>query len=124
MSSRRPSRVVPFRPSKRRIARRQAARIHPVFQYVAGAIAIVSASVIGTVAWHERDRIPTVPMDLMSDQQPEASWSYPSCSAARAADAAPIRAGEPGYGPHLDRDRDGVACEPYFGKQGREVGKR
>lgn len=36
---------------------------------------------------------------------------YPNCSAARAAGAAPIRAGEPGYRPALDRDRDGVACE-------------
>lgn len=37
--------------------------------------------------------------------------AFPNCSAARAAGAAPIRRGEPGYGPHLDRDGDGVACE-------------
>lgn len=43
-------------------------------------------------------------------------WSYPNCTAARAAGAAPIRRGEPGYGPHLDRDDDGVACEPYRGR--------
>lgn len=36
---------------------------------------------------------------------------YPNCAAARAAGAAPIRAGEPGYGGHLDRDGDGKACE-------------
>ena len=36
---------------------------------------------------------------------------YPNCSAARAAGAAPIRYGQPGYGRHLDRDGDGVACE-------------
>lgn len=36
---------------------------------------------------------------------------YSNCSAARAAGAAPIRRGEPGYGSHLDRDNDGVACE-------------
>ena len=36
---------------------------------------------------------------------------YPNCSAARAAGAAPIREGEAGYAPKLDRDRDGVACE-------------
>lgn len=35
---------------------------------------------------------------------------------ARAAGAAPIRIGEPGYGPHLDRDGDGIACEPYRGR--------
>jgi hypothetical protein len=37
--------------------------------------------------------------------------SYASCAEARAAGAAPIRRGEPGYGAHLDRDQDGVACE-------------
>ncbi|MFF1921177.1 excalibur calcium-binding domain-containing protein [Streptomyces sp. NPDC058221] len=36
---------------------------------------------------------------------------YANCSAVRAAGAAPIHAGEPGYGRHLDRDGDGVACE-------------
>jgi hypothetical protein len=36
---------------------------------------------------------------------------YPSCSAAGAARAMPVRRGEPGYGRHLDRDGDGVACE-------------
>jgi hypothetical protein len=42
--------------------------------------------------------------------------AFPNCAAARAAGAAPIRRGEPGYGAHLDRDRDGVACEPYRGR--------
>ena len=36
---------------------------------------------------------------------------YQNCSAARAAGAAPIRRGEPGYAPKLDRDNDGIACE-------------
>jgi hypothetical protein len=36
---------------------------------------------------------------------------YPNCAAARAADAAPLYAGQPGYRPELDRDHDGVACE-------------
>jgi hypothetical protein len=40
---------------------------------------------------------------------------YPNCDAARAAGAAPINAGEPGYRDKLDRDGDGVACEPYYG---------
>ena len=37
--------------------------------------------------------------------------AYANCAAARAAGAAPVRRGEPGYGPHLDRDNDGVGCE-------------
>ncbi|WP_332872333.1 excalibur calcium-binding domain-containing protein [Allopontixanthobacter confluentis] len=36
---------------------------------------------------------------------------YPNCAAARAAGAAPIYSGQPGYGKHLDRDGDGKACE-------------
>lgn len=36
---------------------------------------------------------------------------YSNCSAARAAGAAPLHRGEPGYRSGLDRDGDGVACE-------------
>ncbi|GGY24869.1 hypothetical protein GCM10010363_01240 [Streptomyces omiyaensis] len=36
---------------------------------------------------------------------------YENCTAVRAAGAAPIRAGDPGYSRKLDRDGDGVACE-------------
>jgi hypothetical protein len=36
---------------------------------------------------------------------------YKNCDAARAAGAAPVYEGEPGYGSHLDRDGDGVGCE-------------
>lgn len=36
---------------------------------------------------------------------------YQNCTAARAAGVAPIYQGEPGYGRHLDRDGDGIACE-------------
>jgi hypothetical protein len=37
--------------------------------------------------------------------------AFANCAAARAAGAAPVRRGEPGYGRHLDRDNDGVGCE-------------
>ena len=40
-----------------------------------------------------------------------ADVQYASCAEARAAGAAPMRVGEPGYRLGLDRDRDGVACE-------------
>ncbi|HEX5872666.1 MAG TPA: DUF1524 domain-containing protein, partial [Longimicrobium sp.] len=36
---------------------------------------------------------------------------YANCAAARAAGAAPLRAGQPGYREQMDGDRDGVACE-------------
>ncbi|MFJ8296274.1 excalibur calcium-binding domain-containing protein [Streptomyces sp. NPDC094447] len=47
------------------------------------------------------------------DDEPAGGSSvyYRNCTAVRAAGAAPIHAGEPGYGSHLDRDGDGVACE-------------
>ena len=39
------------------------------------------------------------------------SVQYANCTAARAAGAAPIYAGTPGYGKHLDRDGDGIGCD-------------
>lgn len=36
---------------------------------------------------------------------------YPGCAAAGAVRATPIRRGEAGYGRHLDRDGDGIACD-------------
>lgn len=36
---------------------------------------------------------------------------FRNCAAARAAGAAPVRIGQPGYGRHLDRDGDGKGCE-------------
>ncbi|PRX92337.1 excalibur calcium-binding domain-containing protein [Allonocardiopsis opalescens] len=44
-------------------------------------------------------------------EEPAAPAYFANCDAARAAGAAPVRAGDPGYGPHLDRDGDGVVCE-------------
>ena len=39
------------------------------------------------------------------------SVHFDNCTAARAAGAAPLHAGDPGYRTGLDRDGDGVACE-------------
>jgi outer membrane biosynthesis protein TonB len=36
---------------------------------------------------------------------------YKNCDAVRAAGAAPIYAGTPGYASHLDRDQDGIGCD-------------
>lgn len=44
-------------------------------------------------------------------QQQQASTYYPNCTAAKAAGAAPLYRGQPGYSTKLDRDGDGVACE-------------
>ena len=42
---------------------------------------------------------------------PQQDVYYQNCTAARAAGAAPIYQGQPGYRSQLDRDHDGVACE-------------
>lgn len=42
---------------------------------------------------------------------------FRSCAAARAAGAAPVYRGSPGYNPMLDGDDDGIACEPYRGRR-------
>lgn len=49
------------------------------------------------------------PLGLSSAGSP--GGAYANCTEARAAGASNVRRGEPGYGPHLDRDGDGVACE-------------
>lgn len=43
---------------------------------------------------------------------------YHRCDDARAAGAAPIRRGQPGYRPFLDADSDGIACEPLRRSRG------
>lgn len=42
---------------------------------------------------------------------------YRSCADARAAGAAPLYRGQPGYRPEMDGDGDGIACEPYRGRR-------
>ncbi|PTW90490.1 excalibur calcium-binding domain-containing protein [Microbacteriaceae bacterium MWH-Ta3] len=42
---------------------------------------------------------------------PAGAQPWASCAAARAAGAAPVLRGTPGYAPRLDRDGDGVGCE-------------
>lgn len=46
-----------------------------------------------------------------NEPPPPGDVYYENCTAARAAGAAPIYRGEPGYRPALDRDDDGIACE-------------
>ena len=46
-----------------------------------------------------------------SSSSGSSSTFFENCTAAREAGAAPVRSGDPGYGSHLDRDGDGIACE-------------
>ena len=49
--------------------------------------------------------------DPASPSASPGSGAFASCDAARAAGAAPLHRGDPGYSPQLDGDGDGVACE-------------
>ncbi|MFT3663189.1 MAG: excalibur calcium-binding domain-containing protein [Gordonia sp. (in: high G+C Gram-positive bacteria)] len=52
-----------------------------------------------------------VPQQRQQRPQSAPRATYRNCSEARAAGAAPLRRGQPGYSSSLDRDGDGVACE-------------
>ncbi|WP_410607371.1 excalibur calcium-binding domain-containing protein [Amycolatopsis sp. lyj-109] len=54
---------------------------------------------------------PPPPPVEATEEAPAHSAYYANCSAAKAAGAAPLYRGEPGYRSGLDRDGDGVACE-------------
>ena len=43
------------------------------------------------------------------------SIHYSGCNDVRAAGAAPLYRGDPGYRPDMDGDDDGIACEPHRG---------
>ncbi|WP_254897878.1 excalibur calcium-binding domain-containing protein [Kitasatospora sp. NA04385] len=58
------------------------------------------------------------PEPAQTENEPEPSRTteqpaayYKNCTEAKAAGAAPLHRGEPGYRSALDRDGDGVACE-------------
>lgn len=55
--------------------------------------------------------VPPPPPTTAAPQPAAPSVYYKNCDAARAAGAAPVRVGDPGYASHLDRDGDGVGCE-------------
>jgi Excalibur calcium-binding domain len=56
-------------------------------------------------------RPPPVAPQRDNDSSDVGAVYYKNCDAARAAGAAPIKRGEPGYRPALDRDNDGTACD-------------
>lgn len=56
-------------------------------------------------------RTPPTPTPTTTSPPPRSSGPYANCSEARAAGAAPLYRGDPGYAAKLDRDGDGVACE-------------
>ncbi|MCC3299781.1 GmrSD restriction endonuclease domain-containing protein [Arthrobacter caoxuetaonis] len=67
----------------------------------------------GTTRTKPAAEMPAAPAAPAPEPVPAADGSvtYANCAAVRAAGAAPIRAGDPGYAKKLDRDGDGVGCE-------------
>jgi PBP1b-binding outer membrane lipoprotein LpoB len=55
--------------------------------------------------------VPTTPEARALVNIPAPSVNFANCTEARAAGAAPVRRGDPGYSSKLDRDNDGVGCE-------------
>lgn len=89
-----------------------------------GAAAALGAVVgVGSIAASEggTQRVMSVAHDLavhtgvVRARAPQAGDYWARCDAARAAGAAPIYRGEPGYRSEMDGDSDGIACEPYRG---------
>lgn len=58
---------------------------------------------------------PAAPRQSYSAPAPSGVY-YRGCNEARAAGAAPLYRGQPGYRPEMDGDNDGIACEPYRGR--------
>lgn len=52
------------------------------------------------------------PAPTRTEPPPAATGPFDTCAEARAAGAAPVYEGHPGYDDHLDRDGDGVGCDP------------
>ncbi|GAA5228790.1 excalibur calcium-binding domain-containing protein [Paeniglutamicibacter antarcticus] len=59
----------------------------------------------------EREAERLAEAESMVEDSAGSSAYYENCSAVRAAGAAPIYSGDPGYSSKLDRDGDGVGCE-------------
>lgn len=74
-------------------------------------VALVSWSVIW--AWSYKGAVSFSSKPEVRVWRGSSPVSYRTCAAARAAGAAPLYRGQPGYASHLDADGDGIACEPY-----------
>jgi len=104
-----------YRAEKRRKASLQTAKFIP-FAALAGVGVFV-----GGMAITNPDKVaqflPRGGLVASTEEQArmENSVFYSGCDEARAAGAAPIHQGTPGYREGMDGDGDGIACEPHRG---------
>ena len=78
---------------------------------------VVSCFIVGIVSWNVAPQLQSAwTRSTLSPEEVarrEASVFYGGCNEARAAGAAPVYAGQPGYRAEMDGDGDGIACEPH-----------
>jgi Excalibur calcium-binding domain len=81
---------------------------------------LTTSLLVGGVTWTAAPQIQSIwSVTTKTPEQitaVESSVYYSRCDEARAAGAAPIYRGQPGYREEMDGDSDGVACEPYRGR--------
>lgn len=96
---------------QRTIFNRWIRRLHSTLPMVLG-------MAIGAAAYAVLDQSNSQPHESPAEQplslSTPAAHPFRNCEAARRMGAAPLHRGQPGYGPHLDADGDGVACEPVL----------
>lgn len=111
----RPPRPRSYRKAYNSRWRRQQHALGPTF----GTQVALASVLVAIIAWNAGPQI-TSTWTLAASSPDEVaqlqeSAYYPNCDAARAAGAAPMHVGEPGYRDGMDGDGDGIACEPYRG---------
>ena len=65
---------------------------------------------VGGLLWAGAE---TIPQRMAARRAIEQSVHYEGCNEVRMLGKAPLYAGQPGYGTHMDGDLDGIACEPH-----------
>lgn len=89
-----------------------AAPVEPVVLPPVAPVAPVPAVEAAPVAPAVEPAAPApAPVPLVQVPAPAPAAYYQNCSAVRAAGAAPIRVGDPGFQSKFDGDGDGVGCE-------------
>jgi hypothetical protein len=118
MSFKKPLRAVPIIPGPYLLAQRRRDQRWFAAKLLVGAV--VGGLAIGFLGLSNNPgallRKVAAPLGLVQEHIPLPGAYYSNCDEARAAGVAPLYAGEPGYRPQMDRDADGIACEPYQGR--------
>lgn len=116
MGFRKPFRAVPIRLDTHYQRRRRRAALLRMVRYGVIAMAVgVGAGFLLSAADADRlsgnAEIAAAGAGIVGSSQSRRPFAWRRCSDARAAGAAPVLRGQPGYAPWLDADGDGIGCE-------------